>query len=85
MFDFWQFGLDVQQVMTTRIFRMMTGEMSAREASRMFTEKQAAYSKAQISGAQALLTGRPMEAGLEMMNVYRRAVRANCNRLSKAR
>jgi hypothetical protein len=51
----------------------------------MFTEKQAAYSKAQISGAQALLTGRPMEAGLEMMNVYRRAVRANCNRLSKAR
>jgi hypothetical protein len=85
MFDFWQFGLDVNQVMTTRILRMMTGEMSAREARRMFTEKQTAYSKAQISGAQALLTGGPVEAGLEMMKVYRRAVRANCNRLAKAR
>jgi hypothetical protein len=84
MFDFWQFGLDVHQVMTTRIFRMMTGEMSANEARRMFTEKQTAYSHAQLSGARALLTGGPMEASLEMMDVYRRAVRANCSRLSKA-
>jgi len=84
MFDFWQFGLDVHQVMTTRIFSMMTGEMSAHEARRMFTEKQTAYSDAQLSGARALLTGGPVEAGIEMMDVYRRAVRANCRRLSKA-
>jgi len=85
MFDLWLFGLDVQQVMTTRIFRMMTGELSAREARRMITEKQTAYSHAQISGAHALLTGGPAAASREMIDVYRRAVRANCSRLSKTR
>jgi hypothetical protein len=49
MFDLWQFGLDVQQVMTTRVVRMMTGELSPREARRMITEKQTAYSHAQIA------------------------------------
>jgi hypothetical protein len=85
MFDFWQFGFDVHQVMTTRILRMMTGSMSVGEAKRMFTEKQTVYSRAQLSGARALLTGGPVEASLEMMDVYRRAVRANRSRLSKAR
>jgi hypothetical protein len=85
MFDFWQFGLDIHQVMTARIFDMMTGELTAGEARRMIAEKQTAYSHAQISGTRALLTGGPVEAGLEMFGVYRRAVRANCNRLAKAR
>jgi hypothetical protein len=85
MFDFWQFGLDIHQVMTARIFDMMTGEMSAGEARRMFSEKQTAYSHAQLSGAQALLTGRAAEAGIDMFDVYRRAVRDNCSRLAKAR
>jgi hypothetical protein len=85
MFELWQFGLDVQQVMATRILRMMTGELSPREARRMITEKQAAYSHAQISGAFALMTGGPMEAGREMIDVYRRAVRANRKRFSKKR
>jgi hypothetical protein len=82
MFDSWQFGLDVQQVMTTRILRMMTGEMSTREARRMFTEKHTAYSHAQIAGALALMTGGPAQAGREMAEVYRRAVSANCQRLA---
>lgn len=84
MFDLWRFGLDVQQVMTTRVLRMMTGELSERETRRMFTEKQTTYSHAQIAGAQALLTGGPVAAGCEMIEVYQRAVRANCSRLSKA-
>jgi hypothetical protein len=63
---------------------MMTGELSEREARRMFTEKQTTYSPAQIAGAQALLTGGPVAAGCEMIEVYQRAVRANCSRLSKA-
>ncbi|MGA2894312.1 MAG: hypothetical protein ABSE22_15715 [Xanthobacteraceae bacterium] len=70
--------------MTARIFDMMTGDMSAGEARRMISEKQMAYSNAQMSGARALLTGGPVEAGMEMFDVYRRAVRANCNRLAKA-
>lgn len=84
MFDLWRFGLDVQQVMTARVLWMMAGELSPREARRMLSEKQTAYSHAQIAGAQALLTGGPMAAGYEMIEVYRRAVRANCNRLSQA-
>jgi hypothetical protein len=27
MFDLWRFGLDVQQVMTARVLRMMAGEL----------------------------------------------------------
>jgi hypothetical protein len=84
MFDPWRFGLDVQQVVTARVLRMMAGELSPRETRLMFTEKQTAYSHAQIAGAQALLTGGPMAAGCEMIEVYQRAVRANCSRLSGA-
>jgi hypothetical protein len=84
MFDLWRFGLDVQRVMTARVLWMMAGELSPREARRMLSEKQTAYSHAQIAGAQAHLTGGPMAAGYEMIEVYRRAVRANCNRLSQA-
>lgn len=85
MFNVWQFGLDVQEVMTTRVLRMMTGELSPREARRMITEKQTVYSHAQVAGACALATGGPLEAGREMLEVYGRAVRANCSRLSRAR
>ena len=81
MFNLWQFGLDVQEVMTTRILRMMAGDLSSGEALLMITEKQTAYSNAQMAGACALLSGGPAEAGREMTEVYRRAVRANCSRL----
>jgi hypothetical protein len=60
---------------------MMTGELSPREARRMITEKQTAYSHAQIAGVYALLTGGPVEASCEM--IYQRAVTANCARLSE--
>jgi len=72
MFDLWQFGqfgLDVQEVMTTRLLRMMTGDLSSDETLLMITEKQAAYSHAQIACACALLTGGPVEAGREMIEV----------------
>jgi hypothetical protein len=82
MLNLWQFGLDVQEVMITRIFRLMAGELTHLEARLMITEKQAAYSGAQIAGALALLTGGPMEASRKMIEVYRRTVSANCSRLS---
>ena len=85
MFDLWQFGLDVHQVMTARILSMVTGELTAHEARRMIAEKQTAYSHAQISGAYALLFGGPAMASREMIGVYQRAVRANCSRLSGTR
>lgn len=85
VFDMWQLGLDVQQVITTRVIRMMAGELSLSEARRMISEKQAAYSDAQIAGAYALLTGGPLEAGRKMIKVYQTAVSDNCSRLSKPR
>jgi hypothetical protein len=85
MFNLWQFGFDVQEVMTTRILLMLTGELTSREAHRMFTEKRAAYSDAHIAGVNALLTGGPVQAIGEMLEVYRRSVSANCSRLSTQR
>jgi hypothetical protein len=85
MWNLWQFGLDVQQVMATRILRMLAGELTPLEARRMVTEKQAAYSRAQIAGALALLTGGPVAASREMIEVYRLTVSANCSRLSVGR
>jgi hypothetical protein len=82
MFDLWQFCLDVQQVMAIRTFRLMTGELSGHEARRMITEKQSAYADAQIAGAGGLLAGGLVAASYGMMDVYQRAVRANCIRLS---
>ena len=84
MFDLWRFGFDVQQVIATRVIGMMKGELSQREMRRMVVEKQTAYSNAQIAGAYALLTRGPVEASREMIEIYQRAVRANCVRLSGA-
>jgi hypothetical protein len=67
MLNLWQFALDVQHVMTTRILRMMAGELTP---------------LAQIAGALALLTGGPVAASREMIEVYRLTVSANCSRLS---
>jgi hypothetical protein len=85
MFDLWQFGLDVRELIAARVIGMMRGELSQREVRLMVAEKQTAYSNAQIAGAYALFTGGPVEAGREMIGVYQRAVRANCTRLSGAR
>jgi hypothetical protein len=84
VFDLWQFGFDVQEVIAARVIGMMKGELSQSEVRRMVVEKQTAYSNAQIAGAYALLTSGPVQAGREMIEVYERAVRANRIRLSGA-
>jgi hypothetical protein len=84
VFDLWQFGFDVQEVIAARVIGMMKGELSQSEVRRMVVEKQTAYSNAQIAGAYALLTRGPVEASCEMIEIYQRAVRANCVRLSGA-
>jgi hypothetical protein len=48
VFDLWRFVLDVQQVITTRVTRMMAGGLSLREARRMISENQAAYADARL-------------------------------------
>ena len=76
MFNLWQLGFDVQQVMTTRILLMLTGELSSRETQRMLTEKRATYSEAYIAGTCALWTEGPVNAIGAMIEVYRRTVSA---------
>jgi hypothetical protein len=85
MFSPWQFGIDVQHVITTRVLRMMAGNLTSREARKMITEKHKAFSNAQIVGAYALWTEGPLAAGREMIGVYQRAVSANCARLATTR
>jgi hypothetical protein len=82
MFNPWQFGIDVQHVMTTRILRMMAGNLTSREAGQMITEKHKVFSNAQILGAYALWTEGPVAAGREMIGVYQCAVSANRARLT---
>jgi hypothetical protein len=82
MFNLWQLGFEVQQVMTTRILLLLTGELTSREVQRMLTEKRAAYSDAYIAGTCALWTKGPVDSISEMIEVYRRTVSANCSRLS---
>jgi hypothetical protein len=85
MSNLWQFGIDVQHVISTRVLRMIAGNLTSREAGQMITEKHTAFSNAQIVGAYALWTEGPVAAGREMIGVYQRAVSANCARLSTTR
>jgi hypothetical protein len=83
--DLWEFGLDVREVMSTRISRAMAGDLSAAEARRMVLEKQAAGVRAQIAYAQALLGGDPISAGRRSFDIYHQVVRSNRKRLCKRR
>ena len=85
MFNLWQMGLDVQEVMTTRILLMLAGKLTQQEAHRMVAEKHSAYSRAQSAGAVALFSGRPLQGIEEMVEIYRGSVSANCSRLSTRR
>jgi hypothetical protein len=67
MFNLWQLGFDVQQVVTTRILLLLTGDLTSIEIQRMLTEKRVAYSDAYIAGTRALWTEGPVDAISEMI------------------
>jgi hypothetical protein len=83
--DLWQFGRDAREVMLARIWRGMTGHLSAAEARRMVLEKQSAAVRAQLAFARALLDGAPAAASRAFFDVYDRAVQSNRKRLGKRR
>jgi hypothetical protein len=83
--DSWQFGRDVRDVMSARISRAMTGDLSAAEARLMVLEKQSAAVRAQHAYARALLNGDLASAHRDVWDIYQRAVRANRKRLHKRR
>jgi hypothetical protein len=83
--DVWQFGRDVREVMSARVSRAMTGDLSAAEARLMVLEKQSAAIRAQHAYARALLNGDLASAHRDVWDIYQRAVRANRKRLHKRR
>jgi hypothetical protein len=80
-----RFGRDVHAVMSLRIARAMTGDLSAVEARRMVLEKASAGLRAPLAYGRALLEDGPHAAGRAFFEVYDTAVRANRKRLRKRR
>jgi hypothetical protein len=83
--DAFTLGLEAQQVIALRLAKFATGgDPHGHEARRMVTEKAAAVVDAQIGLMQAMATGQLEHAPSRALAVYRRKVRANRRRLSKA-
>jgi hypothetical protein len=82
-FEAARFGADSQRVIATRMMRLSSGGPgAATEASRMVSEKMAAFAEAQGVMMAALINGTSLDAAATRAYVpYRRAVRANRRRL----
>ena len=86
MMDFARFGLDVWAVMGLRVAKIAIGDPAAgRETQRMIAEKTAAAVEAQFAMGLALAKGSTHHAaGRKAYAGYRRLVRSNRRRLTKA-
>ncbi len=80
-------AVEAQQVIGLRLLRLAQGNaLATREATRMVTEKIAAFSEAQVAAGLALTTGCSVHATMARAAApYRRRVRANRKRLSRSK
>lgn len=78
-----RFGADVHRVMTARIVQFASGDAnSATEASRMISEKAAAFGESQLAMMAAMAKGGTLQTiVVHAYEPYRRRVRANRRRL----
>jgi hypothetical protein len=84
--DFWQAGLEAQQVIGLRLAKLASGgEAAIAETGRMLTEKTQGVLEAQRLAAAAALTGRAMSIPARTVALYRRKMRANRRRLTGSR
>jgi hypothetical protein len=84
-FDFWNAGLEAQQVIALRLAKLALGGSAATtEMDRMVSEKMTAAVEAQSAAAAAVLTGNAAQIPSRTVALYRRKMRANRNRLSAA-
>jgi hypothetical protein len=84
-FDAWQAGLEAQQGIGLRLTKLAGGGNSAVvEATRMTSEKLYAFWDAQTVAAIAALTGKSGRIPARTLALYRRKMRANRKRLSRA-
>lgn len=79
-------GWEAQSVMTLRLMRLaVQGPASQTEMRRMVMEKVAALAEAQGAAAAALIEGKKSHrVAKRVLGVYRKRVRANRRRLTKA-
>jgi hypothetical protein len=84
-FDAGQFAVDTQTVMALRMARLAAGKKGSDiELRRMFSEKLAAFSEAQMAMAFAMLSGAtPIAMMAKAQSPYHRRVSANRRRLSR--
>jgi hypothetical protein len=82
-FEAARFGADSHNVIALRMMRLASGgPLAATEATRMVSEKVAAFSEAQGALMTALMSGSSLDdAAAKAYAPYRRAVRANRRRL----
>jgi hypothetical protein len=82
-FEAARFGADSHNVIALRMMRLATGgPLAATEATRMVSEKVAAFTEAQGALMNALVNGSSLDAAAAKAYApYRRAVRANRRRL----
>ncbi len=82
-FEAARFGADSQNVIAMRMMRLASGgPLAATEASRMVSEKVAAFTEAQGIVMAAMINGSSFDtAAAKAYAPYRRAVRANRRRL----
>jgi hypothetical protein len=81
----WHFVLAVREVIAARVWRAMTGKLSAAEARRMVIEKQLAAIHAHLAYIESILNGEAASAPGAYFEVYHRAVQSNRRRLSNRR
>jgi hypothetical protein len=81
------FGAEAQWVIALRMIRLATGgAVAASEAQRMLSEKVVANMQAQFAACMALAAGRQIQgAARAAAKPYKKAVRANCRRLTRRR
>lgn len=76
------FGLDCQEVILRRSFRLASGDhLAMREANRMIAEKMTTGTSAFLNAFRAWGIGGEAAAGAAVARTYRTAVRANRRRL----
>jgi hypothetical protein len=78
-------GVESQAVIALRIARLSSGDSrAAREAVHMVQEKVVALGQSQLQVTSDVLSGRGHQAAGRAIGRYRRVVRANQRRLSRA-
>jgi hypothetical protein len=81
----WQMTLEAQEVIALRMMKFASGgDLGGHEALRMVTEKAQTAMQAQFGIAQAMMSGSPENATGHALALYRRKIRANRRRLTRA-